>query len=182
MKDLPVPGRATPDIATESKKTIAVAVPVILINGSSLLSTITMNAMIKSFLTSKPVGPGIYDFGLLIWRVFFGLTLALGHGLGKLPPSEQFVGWLGTLGFPLPGLFAWFAAIAEFGGGILVALGLATRLGATLVILIMLGAVTMAHGGQSFGEKEHALLFLVGAIPFLLGGPGRFSVDHVLRG
>lgn len=138
--------------------------------------------MIKSFLTSKPVSPAWYDFSLLIWRVFFGLAIALGHGLAKLPPSEGLVGMLDNLGFPLPGFSAWLAAIGEFGGGLLIALGLATRLGAILVMIVMICAVTIAHAGQTFGEMEHALLFLVGAIPFLAGGPGRFSVDHVLRG
>ena len=57
------------------------------------------------------------NVGLAILRVFVGLSMALGHGLGKIPPSERFVAIIENLGFPLPEFFAWMAAFSEFGGG-----------------------------------------------------------------
>ena len=42
------------------------------------------------------------NVGLAILRVFVGLSMALGHGLGKIPPSERFVGVIENLGFPCP--------------------------------------------------------------------------------
>ena len=53
------------------------------------------------------------DAGLLILRVFAGLSLALAHGLGKLPPSDRFIAGAAEMGFPLPALFAWAAALPE---------------------------------------------------------------------
>jgi putative oxidoreductase len=118
------------------------------------------------------------DIGLLILRICAGLALAFGHGLGKVPPAEGFVNMIGeNLGLPAPGLMAWLSAIAEFAGGILLALGLLTRPAALLILLNMTTAVLLAHAGQSFGEREKALLFAFIALQFLFSGAGRYSLD-----
>jgi putative oxidoreductase len=122
------------------------------------------------------------DVGLLILRVFSGLALALAHGWGKVPPSPGFVGMIGGLGFPAPVLFAWLAAIAEFGGGLLIALGLLTRPASLLVVGHFTLVVLVAHAGDAFGDRELPLFFLVTALLFLLAGPGRYSVDAALPG
>lgn len=54
------------------------------------------------------------DFGLLIFRLFIGLTMAFAHGWGKLPPPQMLVDGLSSMGFPLPIFFAWCAALSEF--------------------------------------------------------------------
>lgn len=120
------------------------------------------------------------DIGLLILRVFAGLALAFGHGLGKVPPSEGFMGMVGNMG--LPPFFAWFSAIAEFGGGILLAIGLLTRPAALLIVLNMVTAIFLAHGGQGFSEREKALLFAFIALQFLFSGAGKYSVDARIKG
>jgi putative oxidoreductase len=121
------------------------------------------------------------DAGLLILRVFAGLALALAHGWGKIPPSEGFVGWIGTMGFPAPELFAWLAAIAEFVGGLLIALGLLTRPAAAFVAVHFVFVAFVAHAGDSFGDRELGLFFLVTALCFALAGAGRYSVDAAIR-
>ena len=50
------------------------------------------------------------DIGALLLRAFAGLALAFAHGIGKMPPSEGFVGVVAGLGFPAPGAFAWAAS------------------------------------------------------------------------
>ena len=55
--------------------------------------------MIKRFLFGGAVIESIpANVGLAILRVFAGLSMALGHGLGKIPPSERFVTITGDLG------------------------------------------------------------------------------------
>lgn len=115
-------------------------------------------------------------------RVFYGLALALGHGLSKLPPSERFVGGVGEMGFPAPTLFAWAAALSEFGGGLLVALGLFTRLGALGIAGTMAVAAFIRHAQDPFGDKELALVYFVVALVFLVRGAGKFSVDYLMAG
>lgn len=123
------------------------------------------------------------DLGLLVIRVFGGLALALAHGWGKLPPSERFITRVAEgMGLPAPELFAWLAGIAEFGGGILLALGLVTRPAAFLVLGNMMFVAFIAHAGDSFAQREKALLFLVIALLFLIAGPGRYSIDAAIRG
>jgi putative oxidoreductase len=124
----------------------------------------------------------VADAGLLILRLFTGLALALAHGIGKIPPAEGFVGMIGGAGLPLPGLFGWFSAFAEFGGGLLLAIGLLTRPASLLIVLNMLGALLIAHTDDPFLGMEKPLLFLFIALMFLLTGPGRFSVDALIRG
>jgi putative oxidoreductase len=122
------------------------------------------------------------DAGLAALRIVAGLLLAFLHGLGKVPPQEGFVGWIGSLGFPAPMLFAWLAALAEFGGGILIALGLLTRPAALLVVIHFMIVVFVAHAGDPLGDRELAILFGVIALQFLLTGPGRYSLDAVIGG
>jgi putative oxidoreductase len=121
------------------------------------------------------------DIGLLILRVFSGLALALAHGWGKIPPSPGFVGMIGGMGMPAPELFAWLAAIAEFGGGLLIAVGLLTRPASLLVVGHFVFVVLLAHAGDPFGDRELPLFFLVTALLFLLSGAGRYSIDAVLK-
>lgn len=121
------------------------------------------------------------DGGLLLLRLGFGLTLALAHGLGKLPPSAGFVEGVAAMGFPLPTFFAWMAALAEFGGGLCLAFGLLTRPAAALVAVNMAVAFFLSHADDPFQAAEKALLFGVAALALLVIGPGRFSADAFLR-
>jgi putative oxidoreductase len=124
---------------------------------------------------------GLTDLGLLILRVFSGLALALAHGWGKVPPTEGFVGMVARIGFPVPELFAWLATFAEFGGGLLIAVGLLTRPASLLVVAHFVFVVLVAHAGDAFGDRELPLFFLVTALLFLLSGAGRYSTDAALR-
>lgn len=121
------------------------------------------------------------DIGLLILRVSFGLALALTHGLGKLPPSARFIAGVEEMGFPLPALFAWAAGFAEFGGGILLALGLLTRPAALLIAVNMFVAVFIRQAGDPFGERELAAAYMIVAVCLLFTGSGRFGLDDLLR-
>lgn len=136
----------------------------------------------KDFLFGWTVHDKATDVGLLLVRLVAGLSLAFLHGIGKVPPQEGFVGMLGGMGLPAPGLFAWLAALAEFGGGLLLAVGLLTRPVAFVVTVHFIIVVTMVHAGDPIGDRELPLLFLVTAVLLLLAGPGRYSVDGALAG
>jgi putative oxidoreductase len=120
--------------------------------------------------------------GLLILRVVAGLSLSLAHGMGKLPVSDKFIEGVGGMGFPVPVVFAWAAALSESVGGILLALGWFTRPAAAMIVATMTTAVVLRHAGDPFGNRELPLLFGTVALMFLLAGPGRYSVDERTRG
>jgi putative oxidoreductase len=126
-------------------------------------------------------GSALADAGLLVLRLFTGLSLAFAHGLGKLPPSAGFVETVGEMGFPVPVFFAWCAALAEFGGGLCLALGLLTRPAAFFVAFTMAVAAFVRQAGDPFTDKEKALLFLVIALALLLTGSGRYGLDRFIR-
>lgn len=120
------------------------------------------------------------EFGVFIIRFAFGLTLMLAHGLGKIPPSGQFIEGVGKLGFPSPEIFAWFSALAEFLGGGLLAVGLLTRFASLAIAINMAVAFCMAHYADPFQKKEMAFLYGVVALGFLLFGGGKLSLDGVI--
>lgn len=123
----------------------------------------------------------VADTGLLVLRLLAGLALALAHGWGKIPPSPGFIESVAGLGFPAPALFAWAAGLAEFAGGLCLAVGLLTRPAALFVLVTMGVAFFLRHADDPFSSKEKALLFGAVALCLLLTGAGRFSLDALLR-
>ena len=118
-----------------------------------------------------------------VFRAFVGFGLAYGHGLGKVPPSDGFVGLVGGIGLPAPEIFAWMAALGELAGGILIFLGLFTRPAAMIAGVTMLVAwYTHAFGPLSadkgdFTGQEKALLYLVSLAIITAVGAGKFGID-----
>ena len=133
-------------------------------------------------MNGRTVGTAAADAGLAVVRVVVFLLLVFLHGLGKVPPQEGFVGMVGGLGFPAPELFAWMAAAAEVGGALLLVVGLLTRPAALLVFVHFLFVIFIAHGGDPLGDRELPIIFCTSALLFLLAGPGRYSLDHLIGG
>lgn len=136
---------------------------------------------IRDFLFGSGATSRATDWGLLILRVGVGLALAFAHGLGKLPPSERFIEGVAEMGFVLPVVFAWAAALSEFVGGLLVALGLLTRPAAIFAGFTMAVAFFVRHGGEAFGSREKPFLFLVAFVALAVMGAGRYAVDGWMR-
>lgn len=121
------------------------------------------------------------DLGNLLFRLFVGLSMALAHGLGKIPPSEQFISGVEGLGFPLPVVFAWSAGLAEFVGGLLIASGLFTRWSALFLGFTMAVAAFGRHASDPFNVKEMALLYLFACVLIAFQGAGKYSLDRIIR-
>lgn len=121
------------------------------------------------------------ELGWAITRVVFGASLALFHGYAKVfeGGAQKLAGGVAELGLPLPHVFAWAASIAEFFGGLLVALGLLTRPAAAMCAVTMIVAL-YRHRADPFAYSELALLYLAVMVMALLVGGGRFSLDRFL--
>ena len=129
------------------------------------------------------------DFSLLVLRVVIGLILAA-HGSMKLfgwfssPGLKYFSGVTKRMGLRPPLFWALLAALGEFGGGLLVTLGLLTPLGALGVMGAMFFAMVKVHWSKGFwnskGGIEFTLTLLVVAFALGLAGPGNFSLDHLI--
>ena len=121
------------------------------------------------------------DLMLAVFRIFAGLSMAFGHGIKKVPPSEGFVEHVGDMGFPSPEFFAYAAGFSEFGGALLLALGLFTRPAAFFVGITMFVAAFINHAGDPFGNVEKAYLYFAIAVVYMVIGSGKFSLDSWIR-
>ncbi len=140
------------------------------------------SALIKELLFGGAGGASkLADVGLLILRVFTGLALAVSHGLDKVQDPSGVIAGSRGLGLPAPTIFGWAAALSEFLGGLLLALGLLTRPAAVFIAVTMGIAAFLVHGDDPFSKKELALLYLAPVIALMLAGAGRFSIDRLIR-
>ncbi|MEU5655233.1 DoxX family membrane protein [Streptomyces sp. NPDC047737] len=126
------------------------------------------------------------DLGLLVLRVGTGAVLAA-HG------SQKLAGWFGgggiqgttaameAMGFHPPKHSAMAAGIGEAGGGVLLALGLATPAAGAAAAGTMAGAVAV-HAPAGFfatgGGYEYPAFLGFTAAAIGLTGAGRYSLDH----
>jgi len=115
---------------------------------------------------------------LLFVRLVAGIAFIL-HGWGKIQTPFS---WMGA-DAPVPGIFQFLAALAEFGGGICWVLGLLTPV-ASAGILATMAVAMMFHinKGDGFtGGWELAAVYFSLAVLFLCAGPGSYSVDAKLK-
>jgi putative oxidoreductase len=132
--------------------------------------------------------PVLVDAALLVLRLAAG-TAGVLHGSQKLfgafdgPGMKGFIGWLGTLGVPMPQASGWAAALSEFVGGVLVLVGLFPRLGALFFMGTMLVAWATAHHFKYFAPEGGELPLNLAAmlLAIVLAGGGRFSVTGARR-
>jgi len=62
----------------------------------------------------------------------------------------------------------------------MVALGLLTRMAVVPLIITMLVAAFVIHGGDPFKKMESALLYLIPFIVIFWQGAGKFSIDEFI--
>ncbi len=122
----------------------------------------------------------------LVDIAFMGLRAALGaifiaHGVSKFNPG--FVGFLtGPLGFPpemqIP------IALAETVPGILLLFGVFTRISASVLSIVMLGAIFYVIQPANLigdGGFELELILLAACLVIIVAGPGRVSISHIAK-
>src|SRR3954471_20447839 len=128
------------------------------------------------------------SYGLLFLRVVIG-AIFFAHGAQKLfgwwggPGIQGTTGWLGGIGFRLPGLLAPMVAVSE-SAGLLFALGLLTPVAALLMTSAMVVAIGSVHWRKGFWNMaqgyEFNLVLLAVSVALAATGPGRYSIDHAL--
>lgn len=121
---------------------------------------------------------------MLILRIGTGLSFAIFHGYGKImggiPKWKALGSKMSYLGLDfLPEFWGFMAAFAEFFGAILLVIGLFTRPAAFLLAFTMLVAIIMHY--SSHESYSHALEAFTVFMAIMIAGPGRFSLDHLVR-
>jgi len=117
--------------------------------------------------------------------VFMGLRSAIGvifivHGIGKFNPG--FANFLPNMGLPpemqIP------IALAELVPGILLIIGVFSRMSASLLSIIMLGAIFYVKEAQSLsgdGGVRLDLILLAASLVIIVAGPGRISLSQAIK-
>jgi putative oxidoreductase len=129
------------------------------------------------------------DLGILLLRVLFGGAIAA-HG------AQKIFGWFGgyglkgtggffeSIGFRPGSAFAAMAGLSEFGGGLLLLLGLFTPLGAAAVLATMIVAAVSVHLKSGFFATGNGIevpfLYASTALALTFFGGGAFSLDALL--
>ena len=134
-------------------------------------------------------GPTEADLGLLFLRTFLGVIF-IAHG------SQKLFGWFGGYGLSgtakffesvgyAPGkLLVLVSGLVEFGGGILLIIGLGVSVVGAGLVADMTGAVLTMHAAgvgkffSSQGGHELELTLLAASFALTLVGAGAVSVDH----
>jgi putative oxidoreductase len=129
------------------------------------------------------------NLALLILRLVVGAVF-VAHGSQKLfasfggPGIDKFAAMLHSMGMRPGRVHAIASGAAEFFGGLLLALGLLTPVGAALIIAVMVIAVYKVHLSKGFfvtnGGFEFNLVLAAAAFALAGTGAGAWSLDHAL--
>jgi len=133
---------------------------------------------------------GAMDLALLCIRLALGAVFIV-HGAEKLFPGlmggegmAKFTEEVAKMEIPAPQAMAYLAAISEFGGGILVLLGLFARIGGLAIAGVMIVAIVKVHLKNGFLLKnngcEYQVALLSMALAVAIAGEGRIGLGALM--
>ncbi|WP_232661946.1 DoxX family protein [Pseudonocardia sp. TRM90224] len=135
---------------------------------------------------NRPLPAPARDVALLLTRILLG-TVMFAHGYQKMVingigrTTEGFE----TLSIPLAIVSASFVTVVEFAGSVMLIVGAMTPLVAGLNLIIMVGAGVFVHIPKGIfianGGWELVGVIAAGMLALAATGPGRYSVDHLVR-
>ena len=131
-------------------------------------------------MTSNLSTHGLHDAAQMGMRTAIGVIFIV-HGFGKFG-NPGFGGWISSMGIPAEMQIP--IALAEFIPGILLVIGVSTRISASLISIVMLGAIFLVKGASSLtgdGGYEFDLILLAACLVVIVAGPGRVSLSYVLK-
>lgn len=135
-----------------------------------------MHQVCSTLNRSRPAVP-------LVLRVVLG-GLFVWHGIDKFDVGIDMIEEMFTMwGVPAPGLTAPLTAIVEIVAGAMLVFGIATRMAAMLLSVVMIGALIYVKqdlgiiSSQPMPGAELDLAMLAGLVALVILGPGSISVD-----
>jgi putative oxidoreductase len=129
------------------------------------------------------------DVILLLGRIALG-AIFVKSGIQKLMALSVFAASLASRGIPQSAMWAVIGATVECVGGILIVTGFKTRPASMLMILFVIVATAISHRFWEFAEAARRaqesqffknLSIIGGFVLLFASGPGRFSLDNLLR-
>lgn len=125
--------------------------------------------------------PQSIDLGLLLLRVWLGMSLFVRHGIEKVFGFSDML-----THFPDPlhiGAFPSlvFATLSDGICSILIILGLFTRLSSVVVMINLFVIFTFLRGFSFVGDGQLVYVYLGGYIAIFVSGAGKYSIDFLLK-
>lgn len=141
---------------------------------------------VEAWLTT--IGSFLQSLVLLALRLYWGWQFFL-TGKGKLLHLERTAGYFASLDIPLPKLNAMMAGTTECVGGLLLLVGLGSRLVSVPLMFVLAIAYATAERDAAraiFTDPDKftaatPFLFLVAVVVVFAFGPGRLSLDAWLK-
>ncbi len=120
-----------------------------------------------------------HDLTLCALRVLTGAFLVheTWDNVSSAARMAEFVKFLGDFGFPAPALLAPLSVAVQFGCGILLILGLFTRIAGLLIAANFVVAVVMVHWNEAFRGWWPAIVLVFLGLHFAAAGSGKFGLD-----
>lgn len=130
----------------------------------------------------------LHSPALLFIRLYWGYQF-IQSGWGKLQDIPKVTDYFTQLGIPLPALNAWFISLLEVGGGILLILGLASRLISIPLVIDMIVAYIAGDRDalkQIFSDPDKFMAaapftFLMASLLIMVFGPGSIAMDYLIK-
>jgi len=125
------------------------------------------------------------ELGLTILRVVLGVIF-IAHGLPKLTGGiEGTAEFLGAVGIPAPIVAAWFIALLETLGGLMLLVGFFVTPVSLLLVIEMMTGIVLVHAPNGFyvigpgeGGVEFNLLLVASLLVMMFCGAGLAAIDN----
>ncbi len=134
------------------------------------------------------IGSNLESAFLLALRLFFGGSFFMA-GLGKIQNIDSIAQFLEQLNIPFPLVGAYATSLVELIGGACLFLGLGSRLAAFALSVVMCVAISTASRDALLGAYDDpqklitqvAFVYLMACITVFIFGPGKVSVDALIK-
>jgi putative oxidoreductase len=118
------------------------------------------------------------DLAALLLRFVLG-GLMIMHGLPKIQNYSEYVNGFDPIGLG-PDVSLSLAIFGELICGVLLVIGLFTRLATIPVLITMAVAFFVVHGADEFQVKELSFVYMILALVLFFLGGGKYSLDAAL--
>ncbi len=145
--------------------------------------------MLSSFYRGLvTIGNNLQDLFLLVIRIYWGYIF-YSAGAAKFENIQGTIQSFQSLGIPFAEYNTYLASGVEYGGGVCLIIGLASRLVSIPLAITMIVALGTAHlSGTLLAFSDPAKFLIEPPVTFLLVvlmifcfGPGRISMDQLLE-
>ena len=132
----------------------------------------------SKLFSSKPI---MLDGGIASLRIVTGIFLVY-HGIEVFDTAQikEYASWDMFKNSSNPMLLPYIGKGLELVGGVMLALGLLTRIACIITAVNMAGIAFFVGHGKIWYDDQYPFLFVMLALLFFFTGPGSLSIDRVL--